>query len=348
MELSPIVSPLIAWYEGSHRTLPWRDDPTPYHVWISEIMLQQTRIEAVIPYYLRFLSVLPTVEALADADDELLLKLWEGLGYYSRVRNLKKAARTVVEQYGGILPKTAAELRHLAGIGEYTAGAIASIAYGEPSPAVDGNVLRVIARLTADPRNILSPSTKRDITAALQRIYPSGRDAAALTQGLMELGERVCIPNGAPACHVCPLQSLCEAKKQGLTDTLPLREKNKTRRKEEKTVLLLHCTETDRYAIRKRADTGLLASLWELPNAPTRLTADEAQDAALSLGLSPLSVTPLPDEKHLFTHVEWHLSGYRIECERECDDFLWVTAKELSESFAVASAFRAYRRLITE
>ena len=346
MELSPIVSPLIAWYESGHRTLPWREDPTPYHVWISEIMLQQTRIEAVIPYYLRFLSALPTVEALADADDELLLKLWEGLGYYSRVRNLKKAAQAVVSEHGGRLPKTAEALRRLQGIGEYTAGAIASIAYGEPSPAVDGNVLRVIARITADKRNVLSPETKRDITASLKKIYPTGKAAASFTQGLMELGERVCIPNGAPACHACPLLSLCEAKKQGLTDTLPLREKNKTRRIEERTVLLLHCVKTDRYAIRKRADTGLLASLWELPNTPLRLGDTEARDAVLSLGLTPLTLAPLPDARHLFTHIEWLLSGYRIETENECEDFLWVTTEELSRSYAVASAFRAYRKLI--
>ena len=346
MELSSIVSPLIRWYESGHRTLPWREDPTPYHIWISEIMLQQTRIEAVIPYYFRFLSALPTVEALADADDELLLKLWEGLGYYSRVRNLKKAAKTLVAEFGGVLPRTARELQRLAGIGEYTAGAIASIAYGEPSPAVDGNVMRVIARITADTRNVLSPETKRDVTAALQKIYPHGKDAASLTQALMELGERVCIPNGAPACHACPLEKLCKAKRDGLTDTLPLREKTKTRRIEEKTVFILYCKDTDRYAIRKRADTGLLASLWELPNLPAHLNEADARDAALSLGLSPLSVTPLPDAKHLFTHIEWRLSGYRIECERECDDFLWVTASELSKSYAVASAFRAYRKLI--
>lgn len=346
MELSSIVSPLIRWYDAAHRTLPWREDPTPYHVWISEIMLQQTRIEAVIPYYFRFLSALPTVEALADADDELLLKLWEGLGYYSRVRNLKKAAKTLVAEFGGVLPRTARELQRLAGIGEYTAGAIASIAYGESSPAVDGNVMRVIARITADKRNVLAPETKRDVTAALQRIYPVGKDSSSLTQALMELGERVCIPNGAPACHACPLEKLCKAKRDGLTDTLPLREKTKTRRIEEKTVFILYCKDTDRYAIRKRADTGLLASLWELPNLPAHLNEADARDAALSLGLSPLSVTPLPDAKHLFTHIEWRLSGYRIECNNECDDFLWVTASELSKSYAVASAFRAYRKLI--
>lgn len=346
MELSPIVSPLVSWYESGHRTLPWRDDPTPYHVWISEIMLQQTRIEAVIPYYLRFLSALPTIEALADADDELLLKLWEGLGYYSRVRNLKKAAITVVKEYGGVLPKTAKELRRLSGIGDYTAGAIASIAYGEPSPAVDGNVLRVVARITADTRNVLSPETKRDVTAALQKIYPYGKDAASLTQGLMELGERVCIPNGTPACHACPLADFCEARKKGLTDKIPLREKNKARKTEEKTVFLLHCSATDRYAIRKRENEGLLASLWELPNAPLRLSESDALDTALSLGLSPRAVTPLPDARHLFTHIEWRLSGFSVECEKECEDFFWVTAKELSETYAIASAFRAYRRLI--
>lgn len=346
MKLSAIVKPLSAWYTDAHRALPWRDDPTPYHVWLSEIMLQQTRIEAVIPYYHRFLSTLPTIASLAEADEELLLKLWEGLGYYSRVRNLKKAAVTVMEEYGGELPHTADELRRLSGIGDYTAGAIASISFGEPTPAVDGNVLRVIARVTGDRRNVLSPDVKKDVTSALRDIYPRGDGAATLTQGLMELGERVCIPNGTPACHACPLTDLCVAHKDGLTDVIPLREKDKTRRKEDLTVLLLYCESTHRYAIRKRPPTGLLASLWELPNVGTHLTEPEARDAAASLALMPKSVTPLADAKHLFTHVEWNMRGYRIETEKECDDFFWVTKAELDDTYAVASAFRAYRKEI--
>lgn len=346
MTLSKIIKPLSAWYKDAHRALPWRDEPTPYHVWISEIMLQQTRIEAVIPYYHRFLSALPDVAALAKADEELLLKLWEGLGYYSRVRNLKKAAVTLEREYGGALPRTAEELRRLPGIGDYTAGAIASISFGEPSPAVDGNVLRVIARVTGDRRNVLCPDMKKDVTNALRAVYPSGDDAATLTQALMELGERICIPNGAPACHACPIRALCTAFIDGTTSLIPLREKNKTRRKENVTVLLFHCEITDRYAIRKRPPTGLLASLWELPNVETRLTEEDARDAAASLSLVPKSVTPLGNAKHLFTHVEWNMRGYRIETEKECDDFLWVTKEELRDTYAVASAFRAYRAQI--
>ena len=198
-ELLPeAIARLLAWYSASRRLLPWRQDPTPYHTWIAEIMLQQTRIEAVIPYYERFLRELPDVSALAAVSEDRLLKLWEGLGYYSRARNLKKAALLLMERYDGELPASAVELRKLPGIGDYTAGSIASISFGLPEPAVDGNVLRVMTRVLACGDDIAAPATRRAVTELLRAHYPSGDSAALLTEGIMELGETVCLPNGIP------------------------------------------------------------------------------------------------------------------------------------------------------
>ena len=213
--LPDAVSLIPEWYSAGRRLLPWRQDPTPYHTWIAEIMLQQTRIEAVIPYYERFLRELPDVSALAAVPEDRLLKLWEGLGYYSRARNLKKAALLLMEHYGGELPASAAELRKLPGIGDYTAGSIASISFGLPEPAVDGNVLRVMTRLLACADDIAAPATKRAVTELLRAHYPSGDDAALLTEGIMELGETVCLPNGSPLCERCPLRGLCLAHQEG-------------------------------------------------------------------------------------------------------------------------------------
>jgi len=235
-QLKKLISPLLSWYEKNKRPLPWRNDPTPYHVWISEIMLQQTRIEAVIPYYERFLRELPDIASLAAVPDDRLMKLWEGLGYYSRARNLKKAACALMEKYGGQLPDSAEELRRLSGIGDYTAGAIASISFGKPEPAVDGNVLRVIMRYLGKTDDIALQATKKETAAALRAVYPSGNAASNLTQAIMELGESVCIPNGQPKCECCPLSSLCVAKTENLTDSIPVKSPKKPRKQEPKTV----------------------------------------------------------------------------------------------------------------
>ncbi len=342
MQLSDAVMPLVTWYTQNKRPLPWREDPTPYHVWVSEIMLQQTRIEAVIPYYTRFLTLFPTVEVLAAADENLLMKAWEGLGYYSRARNLLKAAQTIVAR--GSFPRTYETLAALPGVGPYTAGAIASICFGEGVPAVDGNVLRVVLRLLSDRADPQRPDTKARISEMLREVYPVGRAAGAFTQGLMELGERVCIPNGAPDCEHCPLAAICETKKNGLWQEIPQRKKKKERKTEEKTVFLLYCTESGRYAIRKRPDTGLLASTYEFPNCEGHLTGEEARMQADSLGLMPTTVVSLPDSVHIFTHIEWHMKGYYLPTKHECEDFLWVTPDKILSEFAVASAFRAYKK----
>ncbi len=335
------ILPLIAeWYEKNSRPLPWREDPTPYHVWVSEIMLQQTRIEAVIPYYHRFLREFPTVEALAEAEDDRLMKLWEGLGYYSRARNLKKAARVIVSDYGGVFPHTAEELRRLPGVGDYTAGAIASIAFGEPEPAVDGNVLRVLSRITASDCDIALEKTKRDARDSLRAVYPSGREARLVTEGLMELGEAVCIPIGMPKCDICPVRVGCRAY---LTDTVhlyPQKSPKKPRRTEALTVLLLR--DGDRYAIRKREGKGLLMGMWEFPNLTGHLTEEEVLSAAEKMGFTPASVRPLGEAKHIFTHVEWHMTGWEITGAFAETDMTLADAETVRREYAFPTALRYY------
>lgn len=348
--LASLVEPLLAWYGSERRSLPWRDEPTPYHVWLSEIMLQQTRIEAVIPYYERFLRAYPTIAALAAADDEQLMKLWEGLGYYSRARNLKKAAVHVVERYGGELPQDFDALRALPGIGAYTAGAIASIAFGLPEPAVDGNVLRVITRLTADESDITKESTKRAVTEALRVVYPqTPNDAAAMTQALMELGERVCLPNGEPRCDACPLGFACRARAEGLIDTLPVRTPKKPRRQEERTVFLI--VADGKIALCKRPPTGLLAGLWEFPCVSAHIDETQAAQALCANGASLQTLNRTVDAIHIFTHIEWHMQGYIAVCECppaswEGKQLVWVTPDELTDSYAVPTAYRAYLRVL--
>ncbi|MBQ3489965.1 MAG: A/G-specific adenine glycosylase [Clostridia bacterium] len=339
-KLESAISPLLLWYEKNKRILPWRVNPSPYHVWISEIMLQQTRIEAVIPYYERFLQEIPDVASLAAVSDDKLMKLWEGLGYYSRARNLKKAACTVMEKYGGKLPDSAEALRCLSGIGDYTAGAIASISFGKPEPAVDGNVLRVIMRYLGKTDDISLQSTKKKTAAALRTVYPTGESAKNLTQAIMELGESVCIPNGQPKCENCPLSALCTAKAENLTDSIPVKSPKKPRKQEPKTVFLLSCR--GKYAIRKRPETGLLAKLWEFPNTESALSEEEAFVYLSSLGLSPIGISSCGDAVHIFTHIEWHMTGYTAECLYPSENFIWKSAEEILSDYAIPSAFRAY------
>ena len=346
--LKQAAEALTAWYCDVERPLPWRQSPTPYHVWLSEIMLQQTRIEAVIPYYERFVRELPDVAALAAVEDERLMKLWEGLGYYSRARNLKKAAVTIMEQYGGELPRTAGELRKLSGIGPYTAGAIASIAFGAPEPAVDGNVLRVVARLLADPSDIMLPATRERVTEQLRATYPeAGKGCRLLTQAWMELGERVCIPNGTPHCEECPVRALCMAHEAGAEEEYPVRSAKKPRRIEPRTVLLLFCG--DRFAVRRRPDAGLLAGLWEFPSLDGEVDENGVREYLSDLGIAAGMMTPTAPAKHIFTHIEWHMSGFAVDCaDRGENDLTWVTAEEWVRDFAAPTAYRAFSKLVVE
>jgi len=354
------AEPLQEWFVRNARILPWRTSQTPYHVWISEIMLQQTRVEAVISYYSRFLEKLPDIRSLAEADEETCLKLWEGLGYYSRVRNLRKAAAEVMERFGGELPASADELLTLPGIGAYTAGAIASLAYGKRVPAVDGNVLRVMMRIAGDDSDIALESTKKRLQDCLQTLYDNDNkrilDPRKLNQGLMELGALVCVPNGRPACAECPVRDLCEAFQKNLTDILPVKAPKKERRIENRTVLIL--ADDTRTAIRKRPEKGLLAGLWELPGTEGHLTPGEAASFVRSIGFSPLFVERLEDAKHIFTHVEWHMRGYRIRIEeesfasesqlvcREKEGIVFTDSEDLADRIPMPSAFAAYRKYL--
>ena len=342
--LEEIVVPLLEWYDRQARILPWRSEPTPYRVWVSEIMLQQTRVEAVKPYFARFMKELPTVNALAECPEEELLKLWEGLGYYNRVRNMQKAAQILVKENQGEVPARFEELIKLPGIGKYTAGAISSIAFGIPVPAVDGNVLRVITRITADERDISKDSVKQDIAGKIQEIIPMRR-AGDFNQSLIELGAIVCVPNGPAKCQECPAARFCEARKQNLVDSLPKKAPKKPRTVEEKTVLLIK--DGERVALCKRPKKGLLAGMYEFPNVVGTLTEEEALDAVRSYGLSPLFIRKLEDSKHIFTHKEWHMTGYAVrveELEGESRGMLFVDRKEAEKDYPIPAAFGAYAK----
>ena len=336
--LSELTAPLLLWYDAHRRVLPWRETVTPYRTWVSEIMLQQTRVSAVIPYFERFMAELPTAEALANIPEERLFKLWEGLGYYSRARNLQKAAKIVCEQFGGKLPETSAELTALPGIGAYTAAAIASINFGEAVAAVDGNLLRVAARVSGCGDDVTDAKVRREFQRRLDAVIDRKRPGA-YNQAMMDLGATVCLPNGAPLCEVCPARGFCEAYRQGLTEILPVRGAKKQRRAEERTVFLIKRGGT--LAVRTRPDTGLLASLTEFPNVSGNL--DEA-GAAITLaqwGLTAKRIEPIGAAKHVFTHIEWQMKGYFAEVTGENDGFRYVTRGEL-DALAIPTAFKKF------
>ena len=330
LELLPI--PLLQWYRENARVLPWRSDPTPYHVWISEIMLQQTRVAAVLDYYRRFLAELPTVADLAAVEEDRLMKLWQGLGYYNRARNLQKAARQIMEDYGGVFPNTYEAIHALAGIGDYTAGAISSIAFGIPEPAVDGNVLRVTARITGDDGDIMKPDTKARMGQALKRVMPV-EAPGDFNQALMELGATVCLPNGAPLCDQCPAKDFCTARLTERTGELPVKAAKKARRVEERTVFLIF--RDGAVALRRRKRRGLLAGLWEYPN---ELSPAPCPVEALSLEQGPSG-------KHIFTHIEWHMKAVLVQAANDTlpQGWVWATLEELDRDYAVPNAFQAFK-----
>ncbi len=342
--LKAINGPLLSWYKGHARMLPWRERPEPYRVWISEIMLQQTRVEAVKPYFARFMEVFPDVKALAEADDERLLKVWEGLGYYNRARNLKKAAGIMAESYGGQLPPSYEELMKLPGIGSYTAGAIASIAYGIRVPAVDGNVLRVISRILASREDILKASVKKKTEKDLMETMPEDR-AGEFNQGLMEIGAMVCVPNGQPRCGQCPFSSLCLARKHGLLDSIPYKAQKKPRRVEERTVLLLEYDHE--IAIEKRPDKGLLASLYQFPNLEGHADSHTVCRILREQGAEIAKIETAGEAKHIFSHVEWHMKGYRILLKGKMPEgYYFVDRQEIRTKYPLPNAFSAYIKVL--
>lgn len=346
--LDRIAEPLLAWYDAGRRILPWREEPTPYHVWLSEIMLQQTRVEAVKPYYDRFLQALPDVESLALVEEEKLLKLWEGLGYYNRARNLKKAAMKIVSEYGGKIPGKYEELLKLPGIGSYTAGAIASIAFGQVQPAVDGNVLRILSRLRADERDILDAKVKKSVEDDLAGVMPADRPGD-FNQALMELGAMICIPNGAAKCEECPWRELCQARAQQRVMELPKKAPKKPRSIEKKTILVIQ--DANLVALCKRPDKGLLAGMYEFPSMEGHRDEEQVIAYLKELGLSPIRLRKLAPAKHVFTHKEWHMTGYevrvdellaRLENGENNQGLIFIDPEETKTNYPIPSAFAVY------
>ncbi len=356
---------LLIWYDNNRRILPWREDPTPYHVWLSEIMLQQTRVEAGKAYYQRFLKELPDIASLAGAPEDVYLKLWEGLGYYTRVRNLHKAAVIIMEKYGGVMPGTAKELQSLPGIGDYTAAAIASIAFGQPEAAVDGNLLRIYARMMKYDGDIKKTDAKKAAQSYYQeRIAATGKRPGDFNQALMDLGAMVCLPNAEPLCGVCPWTEWCQACSTHSQLQYPKLTVKKPRRIEKHTILLM--TAGEFVAIRKRPAKGLLAGLYEFPGAEGELSEAEALREAYRLGAFAmpegdeggddtlddpvLRLERMPDARHIFSHVEWHMIGYHLQLASplEADGLIWATKAELEATYSIPSAFEAYRSWLCE
>ena len=339
--LSPTVLPLLKWYQAGHRDLPWRQNPTPYQVWISEIMLQQTRVQAVIPYYHRFLSLFPDVAALAQAPEEQLLKAWEGLGYYSRARNLQRAARIICDRFDGGCPTGYDDWLALPGVGPYTAGAVCSIALGLPVPAVDGNVLRVFSRLLALEEDIAAPAVKKELTALAAALIPPDAPGE-YNQALMELGATVCLPNGTPLCQSCPISGCCRAFQEQNQMLFPLKSPKKPRKILKMTVFLVE--NQGRWALNQRPEKGLLAGLWEFPNTAEPLDREQAA-AYLNRWVRPAGEpVPLSPAAHVFTHLEWHMTAWKISADQVLPDcpFIWAKPEEIQKIYPIPSAFSAF------
>lgn len=353
-QLQKIVQPLLLWFEQNKRVLPWREEPTPYRVWVSEIMLQQTRVEAVKPYFERFMKSLPQIKDLAEVDEEQLLKLWEGLGYYNRARNLQKAAVEIMEQHEGKMPDDYEKLLSLPGIGSYTAGAVASISFQICQPAVDGNVLRVFSRLTMNQEDILSQKVKKYWENIIRELIPKGKPGD-FNQALMELGATVCVPNGAPHCEECPLKKFCEAHKASREMEFPYKKQKKQRRIEQKTILII--CDGDKIVLRKRDNKGLLAGLYEFPSMEGHVEENEVITQLENMGYKVLHIKKLTDGKHIFSHVEWHMTGYKIKVQegdfekRKLDEgagHILVKPKETEVAYPIPSAFRIYQKCIID
>lgn len=318
---------LLTWYDENKRDLPWRIDTDPYRIWVSEIMLQQTRVEAVKDYYIKFMNELPTVEALAACPEEKLLKLWEGLGYYSRARNLHAAAKEIAAM--GAFPSDFDEIKKLKGVGEYTAGAIASIAFERPSPAVDGNVIRVLSRVLADERE--QDILRACFTEELAPAYPAQR-RGDFTQSLMELGATVCLPSG-PKCMLCPLFSLC--KTHG--DSLPVKKKKAARKVTDLTVFVL--IGSHGAGLEKRTG-GVLKGMWQFYNIPRKLSHEEICEHLKKLGITDFNISSTPlMHRHVFTHLEWNMCAYRIQTEQSPPFLSYFTAEQIREEISLPSAF---------
>ena len=329
---------LLPWYQSKARTLPWRADQDPYHVWISEIMLQQTRVETVIGYYERFLAAFPTVKDLAEAEEDQVLKLWEGLGYYSRARNLHKTAKMIQDQYQGIFPQDHKKILSLPGIGSYTAGAITSISFNQPKAAVDGNVLRVMTRLTEDYRCIDDESTKKSIAETLEKIYPP-EQSGDFTQSLIELGATICLPNGDPLCNLCPMEKFCLANQKTTQKQLPVRKKKTKKREEDLTIFVFH-TE-GKIALEKRTENGVLHGLWQLPNLEGTMSENEVVTYLKKHKISG-TIQKIQKGKHIFTHIQWNMTCYHIECSQSFGPYTWADEEGIEKEHTIPTAFKKF------
>ena len=300
------IQPLLAWYDENKRILPWRDKQNAYYSWVSEIMLQQTRVEAVKPYFERFIRELPDIPALAAVEEQQLLKLWEGLGYYSRVRNLQRAAQRVVADFGGVIPADVAALRSLPGVGRYTAGAVASIAYDIPAPAVDGNVIRVASRVMGIRENVGIPSVRRELEEKVDSLVPAARPGD-FNQALMDLGAAICVP-GTPNCDVCPLRAHCDAYDAGDAEDLPVLPQKNPPKPFDWDVLLIFSGE--KVLMRQRTET-MLHGLWVFPMLPGH--SEHPAELGAQLHLAVRNVRPAGDAKHVFTHQIWRMKLYQMD-----------------------------------
>ena len=335
--LEQVPAPLLEWYRANCRALSWRENISPYKTWVSEIMLQQTRVEAAKSYFERFLSALPTVQDLATCDEDTLLKLWEGLGYYSRVRNMQRAAKQVVEEYGGVFPSDVEKLKKLAGVGDYTAGAIASIAFGKRAPAVDGNVFRVLSRLMANPTPIDEPLYRKYLEERLLAVYPAeGKDCSDFTQALMELGALVCKPT-SPDCDGCPLKEFCVAKRKGVQTDFPVKKIKPTKREETLLVFLIRSSKG--ICVRKR-ETGVLKGTYEFPSVVYQ-DGQTAEKFLKEWGMSAFNVVSKRKYTHIFTHIKWEMQTYLIDLEKaEETPFEAYSLEEIEEKISLPTAFR--------
>lgn len=337
---------VLNWYQKNKRDLPWRKDKNPYHIWISEIMLQQTRIEAVIGYYDKLMKELPTIESLAKVKDEKLLKLWEGLGYYHRAKNLKKTAQIIVEKYQGKFPMTYEEWIKLPGIGSYTASAISSICFQEKKATVDGNVLRVYMRYYNQYDNISIEKTKKKVKEHLESIMPE--ETGDFNEGLMELGEVICVPKGIPLCNQCPIQHSCLAKQYHTYLSLPTKKKNKDKKKLHYTVLLLKYQ--GKVAISKRIHQNLLNDLWEFPNIEGKYSLSDIQLDLENNHIKYKSIQKSISYTHIFTHQKWKMEAYQIELKKEYqkENIVFEEIKTIQEKYALPTAFQPFLKSLLD
>lgn len=344
MTIQHFSMPLLEWYDKNKREMIWRDHDDPYYIWLSEIMLQQTRIEAAKEYFARFTSELPDIAKLARVSEERLMKLWEGLGYYNRARNLKKAAEIVVRDYGGSLPADFDALLALPGIGPYTAGAIASIAFGIKAPAVDGNVLRVVMRYLASEDDISKMPVRKKVERMILDVMPER--PGDFNQAVMELGEVICIPNGAPLCSQCPVQDTCRALAEGCPEKYPNRAEKRPRRKEQRTVVVMEYQ--NGIAIRKRPEKGLLAGLYEFPSVEGWVSTAEIGERMRQWGIEMPRIRSMGRADHIFSHVEWNMKGVYVEIADDGDvkglpeDVVFVTREQLERQYTIPVAFHTY------